>query len=244
MIAAEASPRDLQDLAGEGVGASILPLQIWLSPGFPIGAFAFSHGLEQAVEAGWIQDAVTLRVWLEGIVAQGAIRTDAVLLAAAWRAGQRGDMDAALEANALALALAPSQERHLETSAQGNAFLSAVLAAWPAAGLRAFAAALGEADVAYPVVTGLCAAAHGIALRPTLAAASVAALSNLVSAAVRLGPIGQSDGQAILSALCPALDALAHWAEGTGLADCGSTAWSADIASMRHETQYSRLFRS
>ena len=218
-----------------------LPLLVWLSPGFPVGAFAFSHGLEWAVEVGALRDAADLACWLDDLVAHGSLRADAVLVAAAWRAA---DDAATRSVNDLALALAPSRERRLETSAQGTAFLAAVRQAWPAPAIARFAEALGEDDVAYPVAVGLSAAAHAIPLHPTLDAFTLAACSNLVSAAVRLGVIGQTEAQATIAALCPALARLAAWATTSSLEDCGTAAWGADIASMRHETQYSRLFRS
>jgi urease accessory protein len=221
--------------------AVALPLLIWLSPAFPVGAFAYSQGLEWAVEDGTVTNAATLEAWLGDILAHGAIRADAVLLAAAHRAATVAE---ALEVNDLALALAPSQERHLETSAQGTAFLTAVRASWPAAALDALADALGDAPVAYPVALGVAAAAHGLPLPATLQAFVLAAISNMVSAALRLGPIGQTDAQIITAHLCPAIAALAREATTATLDDLGTAAWGADIASMRHETQYSRLFRS
>ena len=222
-------------------GPSSLPLLVWLSPAFPVGAFAYSHGLEWAVEDKIVTDAATLAAWLDDLVAHGAIRSDAVLLAAAWRAV---DVAAAAEVNELALALAPSRERLLETAAQGTAFLRAVAAAWPATSIAALATALGEGDIAYPVAVGAAAAAHRLALRPTIEAFALAALGNLVSAALRLGPIGQSEAQAIIARLCPAVAALADFAEAATLDDLGTCAFRSDIAAMRHETQYSRLFRS
>lgn len=219
-----------------------LPLLIWLSPAFPVGAFAYSHGLEWAVEAGDIKDAASLRLWLEDLIAHGSLRNDAVLLAAAWRAGAEANADAVslADVNALALALAPSAERYLEISAQGNAFARALAAAWPCRGLER----LAGGDIAYPVALGAAAADHGLALEATLAAFALAVESNLISAAQRLGTIGQSDAVKLSAALLPSLQDLARAAARTSLEDLGGCAFRADIASLRHETQYSRLFRS
>ena len=216
----------------------LLPLFTWLSPAFPIGAYAYSHGLEAAVEVGDIRDAATGADWIADLVAFGSIRADCVLLAAAW------DADDAFSVNKLALALAPSRERHLETSGQGSAFLLAVAAAWPAPGIVRFAESVGEGDAAYPVAVGVAARAHDLPLRETLAAFAAAAVGNLVSVVLRLGPIGQSEAQGIIARLCPALDALAEWTARSTLGELGGATWRADVASMRHETQYSRLFRS
>ncbi len=249
-----------------------LPLLVWLSPGFPVGGFAYSHGLEWAVESGAVGDGAALQTWLGDLLEHGGPRADAVLLASAWQAGGSCAQAAGVQAtvaqacaiqdavaqacaiqdavaqacaiNELALALAPSRERRLETGAQGTAFLEAVRPAWPAPALELFAAALPDGEAAYPVAVGLAAAAHGIALRPTLDAFCFAALANLASAALRLGVVGQSEAQRVIAALCPALERLAAFAGTATLADCGTAAWQADVASMRHETQYSRLFRS
>ena len=219
-----------------------LPLLVWLSPGFPVGGFAYSHGLEWAVESGAVGDGAALHTWLGALLEHGGPRADAILLASAWQAG--GSCADACAVNDLALALSPSRERRLETGAQGTAFLEAVRPAWPAPALELFAAALPEGEAAYPVAVGVAAAAHGLALRPTLDAFCFASLANLVSAALRLGVVGQSEAQKVIVALCPALERLAAFASTATLADCGTAAWQADIASMRHETQYSRLFRS
>lgn len=219
---------------------AMLPLMVWLSPAFPTGAFAYSHGLEWAVEAGDVHDAPSLEAWVTDLLDHGAIRADAVLLAAAFAAAPADR----LAINELALALCAARERRLETSAQGNAFLVAVRAAWPAPAIEALADALGDEDLAYPVAVATAAAAHGLPLGATLEAFGLAAVGNLVSAVLRLGPIGQSEAQAIVARLCPAVTRLAGFATIATLDDLGTAAWRSDLAAMRHETQYSRLFRS
>lgn len=241
MIDAARMQRPSQVQAQESAG-SALPLLIWLSPAFPVGAFAYSHGLEAAVEAGDIKDAATLQAWLDDLVRYGSLRTDALLAACAWRAAVAGDMAAIIEINDLTLALAPSKERHLETTGQGNAFVTAVQASWPSDLMGELAQ--GAEPVAYPVAVAVAAAAHGVPLPALLDAYLVAFAGNLVSAAVRLGPVGQTDGQKIIARLVPALREAAQMAASGTLDDLGSAALRSDIAAMRHETQYSRLFRS
>ena len=156
-------------------------LMAWLSPAFPVGAFSYSSGIEWAVEAGDIKDAGTLQAWLAVMLADGAGFCDAVLFAHAHRAAAGGD-DKALRAVAeLAAAFAPSKERHLETTAQGNAFVEAARAAWPCAALDRLKATWDGA-VAYPVAVAVAAAGHGVALAPALAAYLQAIAANLVSA--------------------------------------------------------------
>lgn len=222
---------------------SSLPLMVWLSPAFPVGAFAYSHGLEWAVETGAIHDAATTRSWIADLLELGSGRNDAILLAAAHRAAMAGDGAVLREVAELGVALQPTAERRLEATAQGNAFVSAAQASWPCGTLDLLSSAW-PGDVVYPVALGVTAAGHGLELRATLDAALLAFVANLVSAAVRLGAIGQTDGQRVTAALLPTVRATAGIAEAASLDDLGGAAWRSDIASARHETQYTRLFRS
>ncbi len=220
-------------------------LMIWLSPAYPVGGFSYSHGLEWTVEAGKVRDADTLGAWIEDILHHGAGRSDAILLAEAWRALTAGDERLLAEAVELAAALAPSAERRLETLAQGAAFLEATRAVWPSPVLDRLAASPLEArEIAYTVAVGACAAAHSLPLAPTAQAYLQASAANLVSAGVRLIPLGQTDGLRVLARLEPLIPPLVARALASRLDDAGGAAVMADIASMRHETQYTRLFRS
>jgi urease accessory protein len=223
--------------------ASVQPLLVWLSPTYPVGAYAYSHGLEWAVEAGDIVDERTVAAWLGDVLRHGAGRNDAILMAGAHRAATSGDHAALAEVNELALALAPSQELLLETRQQGRSFLDATLAAWPTALLSHLAIALDD-EVAYPVAVGMAAGAHGIPLPPTSEAYLLAFMQNLVSAALRLAPVGQTAGTRVLARLAPMIPVLAHEVIELGLDDIGSSTFRADLGSFLHETQYTRLFRS
>ena len=217
-------------------------LMIWLSPAYPVGAYSYSHGLEWLVEAGQVRDVETLVAWIEDMLAHGAGRSDVIFLAQTWRAISAGDVDLREEVAELAAAFTPSAERRLETMAQGTAFLAATLAAWPKPELQALAA--NGREVAYPVAVGASAAAHGLPLAETAQAYAQACAANLVSAAVRLIPLGQSDGLRVLARLEPLIPRMVAAALACTLDDVGGAAVAADIASMRHETQYTRLFRS
>ncbi len=219
---------------------AFLPLLVWLSPAFPVGAFAYSHGLEAAVESGDIHDAPSLQAWLMDLIDHGSIRTDAILTAQAWRVAQ--DKAALQELNDLALALANSRERYLETSAQGTAFITAITAAWACAPASELAS--WDMPIAYPIAVGASAAGHKIPLPALVEAYVLAFVGNLISAAVRLGPVGQTDGQKITAAVLARLRDIAHAAQSASLDDLGAVALRSDIAAMQHETQYSRLFRS
>lgn len=223
--------------------AGALPLFVWLSPAFPVGAFAYSHGLEWAVENGDVKDAPTAEAWIADCLLQGAGRNDAILLKCAFEAARTNDAAALRDIAELAVALQPSEERRLEATGQGNAFVTAIRAAWWTDTLDLLKTAW-DGDIAYPVALGVAAAGHGVALRQTLDAFLLAFISNIVSAVVRLGPIGQTDGQKIMASLLPSIQTVGGMAEHATLADLGGSAIRADIASMKHETQYTRLFRS
>jgi urease accessory protein len=225
--------------------AELQRLFAWLSPAFPVGAFSYSHGLEWSVEDGTISDAAALEVWLAGILRHGGGRTDAVFLAHAYRMAAADDLTSLGDVAELAAAFQPTRERHLESTAQGRAYLSTVVATWPNAKLDGLAGIFpADATVAYPIAVAVAAASHGIPLRPTAVAYLQAFAANLVSAGVRAIPIGQTDGQRIIARLAPVLEEIAGEALAANLSDLGGAAFRADIASMKHETQYTRLFRS
>jgi len=218
-------------------------LQVWLSPSFPVGAFAFSHGLELAADRCWVHNRDSLEAWLRDLVELGSLRNDLILLASAWRATAASDMAALLGVNELALALQPSAERRLETATQGTAFLATLAAAWPCPPLSAVSARIA-AEAALPVAVGAGTAAHAIDLEGTLHAFAMAFATNLVSAAIRLSIVGQTDGQRVIAALTLALQRQAAAAATATLDTIGSATLRSDLASLAHETQYSRLFRS
>ena len=235
--------KDEAPATGDVNAAALYRLLAWLSPSYPIGAFSYSSGIEWAVEAGDITDADALRGWLAVVIGEGGGFCDAVFFVHAHRAAISND-DAALRAVAeLTAAFSPSKERHLETTAQGRAFLDTTRAAWPTPSLDRLTA-VWDGAVALPIAVGAASAGHGIALAPALHAYLHAMTANLISTGLRLVPLGQTDGQRVLAALEPVATATAARALVTSLDQVGGAAFRADLASMRHETQYTRLFRS
>ena len=221
--------------------AALYRLMAWLSPAYPVGAFSYSSGIEWAVEAGDITDAVSLQHWLTFTLSHGAGFCDAVFFVHTHKAAND---DKALRTVAeLAAAFASSKERHLETTAQGRAFIEATRAAWPCDAIERFVA-LWDGPIAYPVAVAVASAGHGISVESALRGYLQAVAANMISAGVRLIPLGQTDGLRVLAALEPAIEATATRALQTRLDEVGSAAFRADIAAMRHETQYTRLFRS
>jgi urease accessory protein len=238
-----ASPTtDPTGINGTEAGA-LYRLMTWLSPSFPVGSFSYSSGIEWAVEAGDIVDAASLRDWLAAMLADGSGFCDGVFLAQAHRAAASGDQLALRELAELAAAFVPSRERQLESSAQGRAFIDIARSAWNCDGLDRM---IGGCDgaIVYPVAVGIVSAAHGIALAPTMHAFLHALTSNWISAGARLVPMGQTDSQRVLAALEPVVAATGARALAATLDNLGSATFRADLASMRHETQYTRLFRS
>jgi urease accessory protein len=218
-------------------------LMTWMSPAYPVGAFSYSGGLEWAVEAGDIRDACSLTGWLTAMIRYGSMSCDAAIFCHAHRTAACGDDHALAAVSELAAALCGSKERFLETTAQGHAFLQITQAAWSTPLLDRLAAAW-DGPLAYPVAVAATCAGHGITLVPALHAFLHGVASNLVSAGVRLIPLGQTDGQRVLAALEAPIAQTAQQALATALDDIGSATLRADIAGMRHETQYTRLFRS
>ena len=212
-------------------------LLAWMSPAFPIGGFAYSHGLEFAIDDRQVTDATTLRQWIEDVLVRGSGWNDAVIFARCWDE----DADAL---NELALALAGSRERNLETTSLGNAFLQAA-AMWNLQ--EEPPRPLGDRnthDIAYPVTAGTFCRAADIAREAALLAYLQGFASTLISVAVRLIPLGQTQGLATLRDLMPVIAATAARAASATLEDLGSSTIGADIAAMKHETQYSRVFRT
>jgi urease accessory protein len=249
MLMTTSKPADFTPLAEPAAAlsadeaAALYRLMTWLSPAFPVGAFSWSSGIEWAVEAGDIVDVATLQDWLASMLADGPGFCDGVFLAHAHRAAASIDDASLREVAELAAAFAPSRERHLETAAQGRAFIEIARAAWNCDGLECMTAACGG-TIVYPVAVGIVSAAHAIPLASTLHAFLHALTSNWISAGARLIPLGQTDSQRALAALEPVVVETGKRALGATLDDLGSATFRADLASMRHETQYTRLFRS
>ena len=223
--------------------AALYRLMTWLSPAFPVGGFSYSSGIEWAVEAGDIHDANSLKDWLAAMLMDGSGFCDGVFLAQAHRAVAADDDRALREIAELAAAFVPSRERQLETTTQGRAFIEIARAAWDCDGL---AQTIAQCDgaIVYPVAVGMVSAAHAIPLEPALHAFLHALVSNWISAGSRLIPLGQTDSQRVLAALESTVSETAKRAIAAKLDDLGSATFRADLASLRHETQYTRLFRS
>src|SRR5499433_3203112 len=225
---------------------ALLRLQSWLSPAFPSGAYSYSHAVEWAVEAGYIRDYKTLIDWLQADLRYGSGRNEAIFFIEAWRSAAHDDRAKLVEIAELAGAFRGTAEFALESSQQGAGCLSTLRRVWPADLLDRLSELLSELHLppALAVVHGVASAKEGVPGNLALAAFLQSYVANLVTAGVRLIPLGQTDGQRAIAALEQSVLAATEEALGSTIDDLGSAAFMVDFGSMRHETQYTRLFRS
>jgi urease accessory protein len=214
---------------------AMLRLMTWLSPAFPVGAFAYSHGLEQAVHDRTVASRQDLAEWIEDLITAGSLWNDVVLLAQAWRAAATADLRGLRQVAEWGEAMAMSAERQLETMDQGRAFQAAA---------KPWADMPSDLAMPYPVAVGAAAATMNIDREAACAAYLHGCAANLVSAGIRLIPLGQSEGTTLMASLENLMVGLACKAASSTLADLGSATFAVDMASMRHETLAVRLFRS
>ncbi len=233
-------------MPGAGMATEgLAKLLAWLSPSFPVGAFAYSHALEAAIEEGFVRDRETLRGWISDVLAFGSARSDAIFFRHAHAAVVAGSKADFVDIAELAAAMRGTGELALEATQQGESFFSAIGDAW-GVDVAAWRGALAQAGVrpAYPVAVACAAAAARIPVDDALCAYLHAFAANLVSAAVRAVPLGQTDGQRVLAALEAEVEAAVVRAAGLSLDDAGGAAIAVDALSFRHEVQYTRIFRS
>jgi urease accessory protein len=224
----------------------LLRLQTWLSPAFPTGAYSYSHGLEWAVEAGYIKDRESLVDWLEADLCYGSGRNEAIFFSESWRSARDADCAKLFEIAELAAAFRGTSEFALESSQQAAACRATLCQVWPDRLLDSLSQLLSEHHVppALAVVLGVRSAREGIPIGLALPAFLQSYVANLVTAGVRLIPLGQTDGQLAIAGLEEAVITSSTQARNATIDDLGSAAFMVDLASIAHETQYTRLFRS
>jgi len=227
--------------------AALYDLLSWMSPSYPIGAFAHSSGLEWAVEAGHATHRTSAEQWIDTMIEHGSIRIDAVMFVHAHRAARTGDTDGFIHIAELAAATLTSHERRVEATAQGAAFRR-IASSTMAAPALTMLDTIDDDALSYPIAVACLTAAHGIGLEAALTAFLHGVVANLVSAAQRLIPLGQTDGQLMLRSMRErVLEAVVEAIaidDGDPFDQLGSTSLYADLACMAHETQYTRLFRT
>lgn len=206
-------------------------LSQWFSPGYPLGSFAYSHGLETAIQDGRITTAQDAERWLGDLLEYGTGRADAALVQAAYRCG---DLLAAKALDAEARAFCASAERLWESAQQGAAFARTTQEIW----------GIELPPLTHPVAVGYAAGQLALPAELTATLYLQAFVANLVSCAVRLVPLGQTEGQAVLHCLAPLCTRIAAQSKNEGLDGLVSTSFVADIAAMHHETITHRIFRT
>ena len=225
---------------------ALLRLQSWLSPSFPTGSYSYSHGLERAVELGYVHNLVSLLEWLDADLRSGSVRNEAIFFSAAWHSAWSCERKKLLEVAELAAAYRGTAEFALESAQQGAASLRVFHRAWPDSLLDWLSETLSERDIlpALAVVIGARSARQGIPVQFALPAFLQSYVMNLVTAAIRLIPLGQTAGQLAIAELEATVLTASAQAEAGTLEDLGSAAFVLDLVSVAHETQYTRLFRS
>lgn len=222
----------------ERAGEDFLRLLSWVSPAFPTGGYAYSHGLEWAVEAGDIRDVGSLCDWMTLLLGHGGPGNDLIILQAAW--DHADDMRTVREIAAFACACASSRERFDETVYQGEAFLKAA-SVWDVSPGRE---ELAGRRWPLPVAQGMVFRRGGVDRERAALSGGYTTLAALVSAAVRLVPLGQTDGLRALAHMEPVLLSAVRAAAEQTLDDVGGACFRSDLAAMHHETQTTRLFRT
>jgi urease accessory protein len=224
----------------------VLRLQGWLSPAFPAGSYSYSHGLEWAVEARDVYDRPSLVDWLESDLRHGSGRNEAIFFKEAWLYATKNDQHSLVELSELAAAFRGTSEFALESSQPAAAYLAIFKKVWPDRSLDLLVETLHERQIlpAVAVVLGVRLAGEGVPVSVALPAFLQSYMANLVTAGIRLIPLGQTDGQLAIAELEHVIEAASAQAVASTIDDLGSAAFMVDLASMAHETQYTRLFRS
>jgi urease accessory protein len=219
---------------------ALLRLLQLASPALPVGAYAYSQGLEWAVEAGWVTDEATLGRWLDEQLTESFGRVDLPILSRLHRAAREGD-DAELRRWSREL-VARRETRELVADDRDRGRALARLLRDLGVGAAALWA--DRDDAPFAALAALAATAWNVPLEPALHAHAFGWLENQVLAGVKLIPLGQVAGQRLLLTLTPRIPAVVAAALALDDDDIGGTLPILAIASSLHETQYTRLFRS
>ena len=211
--------------------ADILTLTQWLSPAYPVGGFAYSHGLEAAIDWGTVANSQDTEAWISDVLEHGSGWNDALFVVAAFNAL---DKDELINVDVTARAFCATSERLMETELPGQAFGNVTKVVWE----------LDLGRFTYPVSIGRAARLQNLPLLLTTKMFLQAFASNLVACATRLVPLGQTDAQWLICQLTPLCAQIAESAKNASLDELSSTAFLGDVAAMKHETQYSRIFRT
>ena len=215
---------------------NILKLLTWNNQSFPIGSYSFSSGLEYAVETKIVFSSYQLLNWLKDLLTYGSLQSDSILLAETWKLKKKKQCNKILELNQFAVSLNQSHEKYIENYEQGRAFIKVAQDAWGHNFINK--------HLIFPIAYACSAAQENISLDDSLQSFIHSNLGNLLAAGIKLIPLGQTDGQKIQVELNKHIDKEYRCIKKRNLNSIGSCAWANDIISMRHENQYTRIFRT
>ena len=208
--------------------SKLITLMQWLSPAFPIGGFAYSHGLEWAINKGHVSNREELQKWISDLLEYGSLKNDAILIKLVLQGSDPKEI------NELAMALCPANERLSETQLQGGAFCKIMREVW----------SLEIDDLTLPIALALAAKNESIDQNLVVPAYLHSFCSNLISVAMRLIPIGQTDGQKTLRELSPLISDSVRAVAKSDKDDLGSACFLSDVSAMQHEYLQPRVFKT
>ena len=208
--------------------SKLVTVMQWLSPAFPIGGFAYSHGLEWAINKGYVSNREELQKWISDLLEYGSLKNDAILIKLVLQGSDPKEI------NELAMALCPASERLSETQIQGGAFCKIMREVW----------SLEIDDLTLPIALALAAKNESIDQNLVVPAYLHSFCSNLISVAMRLIPIGQTDGQKTLRELSPLISDSVRAVAKSDKDDLGSACFLSDVSAMQHEYLQPRVFKT
>ena len=208
--------------------SKLVTVMQWLSPAFPIGGFAYSHGLEWAINKGYVSNREEFQKWISDLLEYGSLKNDAILIKLVLQGSDPKEI------NELAMALCPASERLSETQLQGGAFCKIMREVW----------SLEIDDLTLPIALALAAKNESIDQNLVVPAYLHSFCSNLISVAMRLIPIGQTDGQKTLRELSPLISDSVRAVAKSDKDDLGSACFLSDVSAMQHEYLQPRVFKT
>jgi urease accessory protein len=208
--------------------SKLITVMQWLSPAFPIGGFAYSHGLEWAINKGYVSNREELQKWVSDLLEYGSLKNDAILIKLVLKGSDPKEI------NEIAMALCPANERLSETQLQGSAFCKIMREVW----------SLEIDDLTLPIALALAAKNENIDQNLVVPAYLHSFCSNLISVAMRLIPIGQTDGQKTLRELSPLISDSVRAVAKSDKDDLGSACFLSDVSAMQHEYLQPRVFKT
>tara|TARA_B100001248_G_scaffold129623_1_gene97190 strand:- start:147 stop:860 length:714 start_codon:yes stop_codon:yes gene_type:complete len=215
----------------------------WFSPSYPIGSYAYSHGLEYAVEEGLVKDPQTLLGWIRDLLFFGTGYNDSIIINSIYDSVANDNCVEFDYISQIANAIKPTKEIALESYQQGVSFKNILMDVYSNSNLTFYLNRLDDC-ITYPSVVGVAGGIFEVEKKLLLHSYLHAFTSNILSAALRIMPIGQTEIQKIIFQMKGNVEEMTNKSLGLSLSDLGSSVFISDWASSKHQNQYTRLFRS